>query len=193
MLAASTATEPIEVNWSAVAVGLVVIAAAGRSVIRSFKAPAILYSNFRDAPERTRAVIEAERVVPELASLIDEVNDEALTSGSGSVEDNLIAVDYLERLRRLSDYYGDYRDTSRLASESEKWSRWKGLSALVFMSGFAILWANVSVDGLTLPDWLMVIGGMLLLVGLTLWIVGGLQEISLVNRLSEILKRYGQA
>ena len=193
MLAASSASNPVEVNWSAVAVGLVVIAAAGRSVVRSFKAPAIMYSNFKDAPERTRAVIEAEKVLPELASLIDEVNDQALVSGSGSVEDSLIAVDYLERLRRLSDYYGDYRDTSRLVSESEKWSRWKGLSALVFMSGFALLWTNVSVDGVTFPAWPMVMGGILLLVGLTVWIVAGLQEIALVNRLAEILRRYGQS
>lgn len=173
--------------------GLVVLAAAARSVTRSFKAPAILYADFKDAPERTRAVIEAERVVPELASLIEEVNDEALVSGSGSVEDSLIAVDYLERLRRLSDYYGDYRDTSRLVSESEKWSRWKAFSTLVFIAGFVVLWANVGIDGVIFPDWLMVLGGILLLVGLTVWIVAGLQEIALGNRLAEILRTYGQS
>lgn len=193
MVAASYTSEPLEVDWSAVAVGLVVIAAAGRSVIRSFKAPAILYSSFKDAPERTRAVIEAEKVVPELASLIGEVNHHALLSSSGSVEDSLLAVDYLERLRKLSDYYGDYRDTSRLVSESVKWSRWKGFSALLFMGGFTILWASISIDGLTFPGWLLVLGGASLLVGLTVWIVAGLQEIAFGNRLSEILKRYGQS
>lgn len=181
------------VNWGAVAVGLGIATFAGRSVGRAIRAPTVVQNAFSNMPGKARAVIEGDHVVPRLASLINAVNEESLRAGAVGAEAGLQRIDYLEDLEKLSEYYADYTDASRLPNEMERWLRWKGVAAVLFLIGFAELMVLVAISGVDFHLSIAVTGWALTIVGVTAWVISTLQEAAASNRLSAILTRYRTA
>jgi hypothetical protein len=190
------------VNWGAAGVALVVGGAAVEAFRRAVQSPDILYRLYHEDQARTRAAIESEHVLPQLASLVSEVigrvrpvieagpADDGQETLDAEVQDSLQSVDYLERLEELSQLYGDHRDASGLSEEAQRWSRRKGWSALVFLAGFLGLISRVILHGVTWPQWPLYPAGAFALIGLTVGVTSWAQEISIRNKLVGLFKKY---
>jgi hypothetical protein len=163
------------------------------AISNAFLGPENIRKAFRDDRERTRSAIEADHVIPEIASLVSEIG-EAMGYGDAlarsTVAASLNSVDYLGRLRALSQFYGDYSDCDRLMKEAGRWSRRRGQGLMIFVPGISLAFGPQSL-GWNLPSWIMPSGGALLLVGLTVAGISWWQETSVRNRLNDTFVKYG--
>lgn len=192
----------IGVNWGAAAVALVIGGAAVEAIRRAFQAPDILYTLYHEDQASTRAGIESDHVLPQLASLVSEVIERVRPSIEAhdaqgdadlgeEIQDSLQSVDYLGRLQELSELYGDHRDALRMTDEAQRWARRKGWSALIFLVGFLALIARVVFTGVEWPLWALYPAGAFALVGLSVGVTSWSQEISARNRLVALFRKYG--
>src|SRR6266849_6679776 len=116
-------------DWTAAAVLIVLILALGETARRGWQAPDLLYAHYRDNRDQTKASLDADHILPELASLVADVNrevsqsvgvTEALTDAQ-TLLDNLQWAGYRDRLDRLCHLYADYGRVERLFSASVAW------------------------------------------------------------------------
>jgi len=77
----------VDVIWPAVGVAVAIELAAIGFAARSFQAPDILDARYASRQGSVRALIEADWVLPELASMISQVNSRLRSTRTGADEE----------------------------------------------------------------------------------------------------------
>ena len=165
---------------------------------RGWQAPDALYEHYRTNRAQTKASIDTDYILPELARLVAEVNGEVSASVGATdpltdvqtLIDNLQWAGYKTRLDRLSHLYGDFGLLDRLYDSAVRWARIKAVSsgacgvALVVVA-LPIVLSNISMPAVPLDGatGLLVIG----VVGLA---IASVLEMSQRNRLGRLFRKY---
>lgn len=187
-------------DWATIFTGLAVAVPFATAAIiamrHGLRAPTTVYGHHAESRRRTRAAIESDGVLPELAALIVRVNSRAVRDGldlegadTERIADTLASVGYLQSLGRLSDLYGDYSDLGRYELDIVASARIGGLAAAVFLLAFVADISWLALNGLSL-QWQTIAPTGLALVACVVWATNWVQQTVLQNRLTRLYRKY---
>jgi hypothetical protein len=192
-------------DWGAAAVFAFFAGILGETARRGWQAPDALYRQYRDDRARTKANLEADRILPEMAKLVAEVNRE-VSQSLGSVADgqtlstamsdtgillnNLQWAGYQGRLARLARLSADYELVDRLFDAAVTWTRRVAASAAIACLALVIVGVAVSFGELRIPPTAVGMAAIFLVVSLVSLGVSGISQISVRNRLGRLFRTY---
>jgi hypothetical protein len=192
------------VDWAAAAVFVVLILGAFATFGHGWLASGRLFATYRDDRARTKAAIGGDHILPNLASLIAEVNAEvsqAVAGGSSFVSrealsdtdtlvSNLQWAGYIQHLDALSRLYAEYARLDGLFDGAVTWARRKGVSTGISGVALVVLGSRWSLAHSHIPDLITALAGIVMLLALggaaTCWV----EESYLRNRLSRLFRTY---
>jgi hypothetical protein len=185
-------------DWAAAAVFVVFILGFAETARRGWQAPDALYEHYRTNRAQTKALIDTDHILPELAFLVAEVNAEVSASVGATdpltdvqtLVDNLQWAGYRSRLDRLSHLYGDFGLLDGLFDSAVWWARCKavcsGASGVALaVVALPIVFSNISVPAIPL-------GGAtgLLIIAVVGLAIASVLEIGQRNRLGRLFRKY---
>ena len=185
-------------DWAAAAVFVVFIFGFAETARRGWQAPDALYEHYRTNRAQTKASIDTDHILPELARLVAEVNGEVSASVGATdpltdvqtLIDNLQWAGYKARLDRLSHLYGDYGLLDRLYDSAVWWARIKAVAsgacgvALVVVA-LPIVFSNISMPAIPLDG-----ATGLLIIAVVGVAIASVLEIGQRNRLGRLFRKY---
>jgi hypothetical protein len=185
-------------DWAAAAVFVVFILGFAETARRGWQAPDALYEHYRTNRAQTKASIDTDHILPELARLVAEVNGEVSASVGATdpltdvqtLIDNLQWAGYKARLDRLSHLYGDYGLLDRLYDSAVWWARIKAVASgacgvALIVVALPIVFSNISMPAIPLDG----ATGLLIIAAVGLAIASVL-EIGQRNRLGRLFRKY---
>lgn len=192
-------------DWAAAAVFAFFVGALGETARRGWQGPDTLYRRYRDDRARTKATLEADRILPELARLVAEVNREVSQSIGGVVDsqtltaamsdsqvllDNLQWAGYQTRLGQLARLSADYELLDRLFDSSVVWARRIAASAGIACVALLIVGIAASFGDLQIPATAVGMAAVFLFVSLISLGVCAFTQLNVRNRLGRLFRNY---
>lgn len=194
-------------DWTAAAVFLLIILGFAGAARRGWQAPDALYRHYQTNRAKTKASIDTDHILPELARLVADVNSdvsatlraaksltlqtlrEALTNDQALI-DNLQWAGYRDRLDPLSQLYGDYGLLDRLYDSAVTWARRGALCSGVAALALLVVSIPVVFSNISVPDLALNGATGLLVVSATGWAIGLVLEMGQRNRLGRLFRKY---
>lgn len=189
LLATRRVSAGLQPSWGPIGVelafGLAVLTAIGRSL----RARQVVRDRYGPEPQLTRAGIEGDSIIPELARLISDTSTLALESKQ-TIQDVLNQFRYRDVLDTLNTYYTDIDALTKLPHDIVRWIRLQSLGLLLLLVGSVLVIAPFAVQRLDLPPAVNYMGTICLVAGTTLTAVFYLLETQAGNRLASLLDKY---
>ena len=185
-------------DWAAAAVLTVLILALGETARRGWQAPDLLYAHYRDNRAQTKASLDADHILPQLANLVADVNRE-VSQSVGATEaltdvqtllDNLQWAGYRDRLDRLSHLYADYGLVDRLFDAAVAWARRKAVGSGTAAVSLLVVSIPIVFTSTPIPPPAVGIASIVLAVSAVALVVCWVLEISARNRLGRLFRTY---
>lgn len=185
-------------DWAAAGALIVVILALGETARRGWQAPDLLYAHYRDNRAQTKASLDADHILPELASLVADVNREVSLS-VGATEaltdvqtllDNLQWAGYRDRLDRLSHLYADYGLVDRLFDAAVAWARRKAVGSGAAAVSLLVLAIPLVFTSPPIPALAVGLASVVLVLSTVGVVVCWALEVSARNRLGRLFRTY---
>jgi len=185
-------------DWLAAGVLAGLILALAETARRGWQAPDLLYAHYRDNRAQTKASLDADHILPELASLVADVNREvsqsvgtrkALTDIQ-TLLDNLQWAGYQERLDRLSHLYTDYGLVDRLFDSAVAWARRKGVGSGTAAASLLVVAIPLVFANAPIPPLVVGFASAALAISTVGFVVCWALEVSARNRLGRLFRAY---
>lgn len=203
MLAAGGAAPPAHVALSLAALIpllFLLLGPAVASVKRAFSATHAVQDRLQDRRARAWSAIDADHILPTVAGVLADAHpvvdwDDPRVGPSAvpleeDITDALQRFGLAKRLTGLATVYGDRLNCDRLQDSIIGWLHFQGWAAAVYAPAAGYVAVAVSLKHAHLPMAAHYAAALVLTVSVTLWIVGGVEEVRARNRVARIFRIY---